>query len=86
VASVRVVRENGHVLVEIVDDGIGGADSSRGSGLRGLADGVEALGERLALHSPAGAGTRIRAEIPCGETAHQPRSREEEGAAVEGAR
>jgi len=66
VASVRVVRENRHVLVEIVDDGIGGADSSRGSGLRGLADRVEALDGRLELHSPPGAGTRIRAEIPCG--------------------
>jgi signal transduction histidine kinase len=64
-ASVRVVRENGHVLVEVSDDGIGGADSHRGSGLRGLADRVEALDGRLDLHSPPGAGTRIRAEIPC---------------------
>ena len=64
-ASVRVVRENGHVIVEVSDDGIGGADSHRGSGLRGLADRVEALDGRLDLHSPPGAGTRIRAEIPC---------------------
>ncbi|MGH2968613.1 MAG: sensor histidine kinase [Solirubrobacteraceae bacterium] len=68
-ASVRVVRENGHVLVEVVDDGIGGADSRRGSGLRGLADRVEALDGRFDLHSPPGAGTRIRAEIPCEEAA-----------------
>lgn len=65
VASVRVTRENGHVLVEIVDDGIGGADPSRGSGIRGLADRVEALDGRLDVESPPGAGTRIRAEIPC---------------------
>jgi signal transduction histidine kinase len=65
VASVRVTRENGHVLVEIVDDGIGGADPRRGSGIRGLADRVEALDGRLDVESPPGAGTRIRAEIPC---------------------
>jgi signal transduction histidine kinase len=65
IASVRVTRENGHVLVEIVDDGIGGADPSRGSGIRGLADRVEALDGRLDVESPPGAGTRIRAEIPC---------------------
>ncbi len=53
-ASVRVVRENGHVIVEVSDDGIGGADSRRGSGLRGLADRVEALDGRLDLRQPAG--------------------------------
>ena len=47
------------------DDGIGGADTERGSGLRGLADRVEALGGRLRVWSPAGGGTRVRAEIPC---------------------
>jgi signal transduction histidine kinase len=67
-ASVRVVRENGRVTVEVSDDGIGGADASRGSGLRGLADRVEALDGRLDLHSPPGAGTRLRAEIPCDRT------------------
>jgi signal transduction histidine kinase len=67
-ATVRVVRDNGHVIVEVNDDGIGGADSHRGSGLRGLADRVEALDGRLELHSPPGAGTRIRAEIPCQHT------------------
>jgi signal transduction histidine kinase len=68
-ASVRVVRENGHLIVEVSDDGIGGADSERGSGLRGLTDRVEALDGRLELHSPPGAGTRIRAQIPCEHTA-----------------
>jgi signal transduction histidine kinase len=53
------------VLVEIVDDGVGGADESKGSGLRGLADRVEALGGTLRVWSPAGGGTRVRAEIPC---------------------
>jgi signal transduction histidine kinase len=69
VAQVRVARENGHVLVEVSDDGIGGADARRGSGLQGLADRIEALDGRLDLHSPPGAGTRIRAEIPCDDVA-----------------
>jgi signal transduction histidine kinase len=68
-ASVRVLREDGHVIVEVSDDGIGGADARRGSGLRGLADRVEALDGRLYLDSPPGAGTRIRAEIPCQDAA-----------------
>jgi signal transduction histidine kinase len=50
--------------VEIADDGVGGADPERGSGLRGLADRVAALGGRLAVVSPTGGGTRIVAEIP----------------------
>ena len=54
------------LIVEIVDDGIGGADSERGTGLRGLADRVEALNGRLRIWSAAGEGTRVRAEIPCG--------------------
>ena len=69
VASVRVLRENGRVIVEVSDDGIGGADARRGSGLRGLADRVEALDGHFDLDSPPGAGTRIRAEIPCQDAA-----------------
>ncbi len=65
-ATVDVARTNGHVVIEIVDDGIGGADTERGSGLRGLADRVEALDGRLRVWTPAGHGTRVRAEIPCG--------------------
>jgi signal transduction histidine kinase len=65
-ATVEVSRTNGVVVVEIVDDGVGGADSERGSGLRGLADRVEALGGRLRVWSPVGGGTRVKAEIPCG--------------------
>jgi len=64
-ATVEVSRENGSVLIEVTDDGIGGADTERGSGLRGIADRVEALDGRLRVWSPAGGGTRIRAEIPC---------------------
>jgi signal transduction histidine kinase len=64
-ASVAVRQANGDVVVEIADDGIGGATMGGGSGLRGLADRVEALGGRLRVESPAGEGTRMRAEIPC---------------------
>ena len=64
-ATVEVTRRATDVVVEITDDGIGGADEARGSGLRGLADRVEALGGRLRVWSPVGGGTRVRAEIPC---------------------
>jgi signal transduction histidine kinase len=63
---VRVQPGDGKVVVEVVDDGIGGADASRGSGLRGLTDRVDALGGRLWLSSPPGQGTIVKAEIPCG--------------------
>ena len=53
------------LIVEIVDDGIGGADSERGTGLRGLADRIEALNGHLRVWSSVGKGTRVRAEIPC---------------------
>ena len=64
-ASVEVARIDGQVVVEVIDDGVGGADTERGSGLRGLADRVEALEGRLRIWSPKGGGTRLRAEIPC---------------------
>jgi signal transduction histidine kinase len=63
-ARVSVSRSNGHAVVEIADDGCGGADPGRGSGLRGLADRVSALDGTLELRSPRGAGTLLRAEIP----------------------
>ena len=63
-ASVEVRRSNGRVTVEVADDGVGGADASRGSGLRGLADRVAALDGTLSLYSPPGRGTRLRADIP----------------------
>jgi signal transduction histidine kinase len=64
-ATISVARCNGEVVIEIVDDGIGGADTEVGSGLRGLADRVEALDGRLRVWTPHGHGTRVRAEIPC---------------------
>ena len=62
--TVRVGQDNGQAVIEVVDDGVGGADPEHGSGLRGLSDRVEALAGRLAVVSRAGKGTRIRAEIP----------------------
>ena len=68
-SSVRVsaARRNGVVVVEVADDGVGGADATGGTGLRGLADRVEALDGRLELESSAGRGTTVRAVIPLGE-------------------
>jgi PAS domain S-box-containing protein len=60
---VRATVDDARLLVEVVDDGAGGADPE-GEGLRGLADRVEALGGTLELDSPAGGGTRVRARIP----------------------
>jgi signal transduction histidine kinase len=65
-ASVDVLRANGDLVIDVVDDGVGGADAAGGSGLSGLADRVEALGGHLRVTSPAGDGTRMHAEIPCG--------------------
>ncbi len=62
---VDISRSDGVTRIEVADDGIGGAVTDRGSGLRGLADRVEALGGRLVLDSPEGAGTTVRADIPC---------------------
>jgi signal transduction histidine kinase len=64
-ASVDVARADGRLVVEVSDDGRGGASTDAGSGLRGLADRVEALDGRLRIFSPDGGGTRVRAEIPC---------------------
>jgi signal transduction histidine kinase len=63
-AQVSVKRRDGFAIVEVSDDGIGGADATQGSGLRGLADRVEALRGRLVVTSETGRGTRVRAEIP----------------------
>ena len=63
--SISVRRLEGELLVEVDDDGVGGADPD-GSGLRGLADRVAALDGHLRVHSPDGKGTRITAELPCG--------------------
>jgi PAS domain S-box-containing protein len=68
-ASVHIARENGRVVIEVADDGAGGADASRGSGLRGLADRLAALDGTLSIESPAGVGTSVRAEIPLADAA-----------------
>jgi signal transduction histidine kinase len=65
-ATISARRDDGLLLVEVADDGIGTASSNGGSGLRGLGDRVEALGGRLRVETPAEGGTRIVAEIPCG--------------------
>ena len=63
-ARVTVREEGDALLVEVADDGRGGADPAAGSGLRGLDDRVAAIGGRLSVTSPAGGGTTIRAELP----------------------
>jgi PAS domain S-box-containing protein len=62
--DVTVSVPNGSVVVEVSDDGVGGADPRGGSGLSGLADRVAALDGSLRVESPAGGGTRVVAEIP----------------------
>jgi signal transduction histidine kinase len=64
VARIRVARQDGRLVVEVADDGVGGADPSKGSGLRGLTDRVEALEGELVVTSTPGSGTCVRAEIP----------------------
>jgi signal transduction histidine kinase len=63
-ATVSIGRANGSATVIVADDGVGGADPTAGSGLRGLAARVEALRGRLEVDSPPGGGTRITAQIP----------------------
>jgi signal transduction histidine kinase len=65
-ATVEIARENGRLMVEVADDGVGGADPENGSGLRGLADRIAVLEGRLEIDSERGRGTTIRAQIPCG--------------------
>ncbi|MGK5738065.1 histidine kinase [Micromonospora sp. URMC 103] len=64
-AQVRLGRTGDRLVVEVSDDGRGGADPARGSGLTGLADRVAAAGGRLLLASPAGGPTLVRVELPC---------------------
>jgi signal transduction histidine kinase len=64
-AAVTVRETDGRVTVEIADDGVGGADAARGSGLSGLTDRVAALDGTLSVDSPAGGGTRVSVDIPC---------------------
>jgi signal transduction histidine kinase len=69
VAEVEVAADQGMLRVCVRDDGRGGADSSRGSGLTGLRDRVEAIGGRISLHSPLGAGTALEIALPLDDPA-----------------
>jgi signal transduction histidine kinase len=63
-AAIRVTTTTDGVMVEVIDNGAGGADASRGSGLRGLVDRVEVLGGTLSVDSPRSGGTRLIVELP----------------------
>jgi signal transduction histidine kinase len=63
--DIRIGRKGGDLVVDVIDDGAGGADPN-GNGLRGLARRVEALDGRLDVSSPVGGPTRVRAVMPCG--------------------
>jgi signal transduction histidine kinase len=64
VVDVQAESREGNLHVRVRDDGCGGAVLTEGSGLVGLTDRVEALGGRLALHSPPGAGTTVQISVP----------------------
>jgi signal transduction histidine kinase len=64
--TVTSARENGTLLVRVADDGVGGADPAKGSGLRGLVDRIDAVGGRLDVDSPPGEGTRVTVALPAG--------------------
>ena len=64
--EIHVTLHDDQLLVEVRDDGVGGADAVAGSGLRGLADRVAALDGSFTVHSAAGDGTTLRASLPCG--------------------
>jgi signal transduction histidine kinase len=63
--AVRVAQEHRTIIIEVVDDGCGGANSNKGTGLLGIADRVATVGGALTIHSPKGAGTRFRVKLPC---------------------
>jgi signal transduction histidine kinase len=65
-ACILATHQHGRLIIEISDDGPGGASVQSGTGLRGLCDRVSAVGGSLQVSSPLGGGTRIRADMPCG--------------------
>jgi signal transduction histidine kinase len=65
-AHVNIDHVDGCLIVQVVDDGVGGVDMKRGTGLTGLADRVSAVEGQLRIDSLRGSGTLIRAELPCG--------------------
>jgi signal transduction histidine kinase len=64
--TLRLAQRGGRLRIEVGDDGVGGARVCEGAGMRGMADRVDAVGGRLAVDSPPGAGTRLVAELPWG--------------------
>jgi signal transduction histidine kinase len=62
--TIYVSRQDNRLIVTVRDDGVGGANLDKGSGLRGLADRVEAVGGRLTVESPPGEGTVLVSELP----------------------
>ncbi len=64
-ATISAAEADGWLVLDVIDDGVGGADPMHGSGLRGLSDRVAALRGRFAVESALGHGTRVHAEIPC---------------------
>ncbi|MEU4672982.1 GAF domain-containing protein [Amycolatopsis sp. NPDC023774] len=71
-AEVQVAADKGVLHVRVRDDGCGGADITRGSGLTGLKDRAEALGGRLTLHSPPGEGTTVQVQLPVEQVRSRP--------------
>ena len=67
-ASITIEIEDGTLVAEVTDDGVGGANMTAGSGLRGLEDRLDAIGGTLTVHSRAGKGTTIRACAPLGSS------------------
>jgi signal transduction histidine kinase len=63
--TITVARCSEHLEVSVRDDGVGGADAARGSGLCGLADRAAAVGGSLSVESPPGGGTHVMARLPC---------------------
>ncbi len=70
-ASVTIDAADGALVAEVLDDGVGGARTTAGSGLRGLADRLEAVGGTLSIESPPGGGTRVRAHAPLEGPTHR---------------
>lgn len=67
--TVTIRREGGDLIVEVADNGVGGAVTGAGTGLRGLVDRLAALDGTLSVESPRGEGTRLQAHIPCASAA-----------------
>jgi signal transduction histidine kinase len=62
---VRLRRADDSLLVDVRDDGVGGAAANGATGIRGMADRIDVLGGALTVHSPPAGGTHVAAEIPC---------------------